>query len=344
MKRRRFLLLGAHLLAGCATPIAATRRTPLVPTPTLGPIPLATLPPDLAPATAPPTAAPAPAAPTQTASLPLVVSPTPEAPWRFAVLGDTRTDGLDPPDITGQLVQLAAARQPDVTLANGDLIKALETEGEVREQWVRWKAAVAPLGAAAQARPWLLPTPGNHDVEDNAFATTLMAEAFPELPENGPPGLLRLTYSSDYRGVRFISLHSEMFGDPHHFGAEQIAWLEGQLANNPNRHTFVFSHDPAFPVGPHIGSALDVYPQERDQFWALLKQYRVSAYLCGHEHLYNRQTIDGVLQLVVGASGSYPYGGFGGDFYHYLMAEVRGDGVEMVVYDSSDQERDRFTL
>jgi 3',5'-cyclic-AMP phosphodiesterase len=337
MKRRRFLLVGAHLLAGCVTPLAATRRPP--PTPTLGPVPVSTLPPDLAS----PTAA-QPLAAAQTVALPLVVSPTPPPPWRFAVLGDTRTDGLDPPAITGQLAQLAAARQPDVTLATGDLIKALETQADVREQWVRWKAAVAPLGVGAQASPWLLPTPGNHDVEDNAFATDLMAEAFPDLPENGPPGLLRLTYSSDYRGVRFISLHSEIFGDAHRFGAAQLAWLETQLASSPGRHTFVFSHDPAFPVGPHIGSSLDVYPQERDQFWALLKQYRVSAYVCGHEHLYNRQTIDGVLQLIVGTSGSFPYPGVGGDFYHYLMAEVSGDEVEMAVYDSDNLERDRFTI
>jgi 3',5'-cyclic-AMP phosphodiesterase len=273
----------------------------------------------------------------------LAPSPTPEVPWSFVVLGDTRTEGLDPPPMMGQIVALASTHQPAVTLVVGDLINAMDDQESVREQWRRWQATIAPLGENA-ATPWMLVTPGNHDVQGNAWATDLMAEAFPELPDNGPDGLKRLTYRLDYRGVRFISLHSEIFGNPHRFGEGQLAWLEGQLQNNPNRYTFVYSHDPAFPIGPHVGSALDVYPAERDAFWAMLKQYGVTAYICGHEHLYNRQIIDGVPQLVVGTSGSWPYGGFGGDFFHYLVAEVAINQITMVVYDSQGQERDRFTL
>jgi hypothetical protein len=259
------------------------------------------------------------------------------------VLGDTRTAGLDPPAITGEIVALARAHQPKITLALGDLINALNDQASVREQWVRWRATVAPLGEN-QTSPWMLATPGNHDVQGNPWATDLMVEAFPELPTNGPAGLERLAYSYDYQGVRFISIHSEIYGDGHHLGSVQLAWLEGLLQNNPNRYTIVFSHDPAFPVGPHIGSALDVYPQERDQLWTLFKQYQVTAYFAGHEHLYNRQTIDGMTQLVVGTSGSTPYTGYGGDFYHYLVAEVRANDIEMIVYDSTGAERDRFSL
>jgi hypothetical protein len=260
------------------------------------------------------------------------------------VLGDTRTEGLDPPTVTRTIVGLAAVAKPEITLAVGDLIYAMNDQQSVRTQWQRWRAAIAPLGETAAHSPWLLPTPGNHDVQGNAWATGLMAEAFPELPQNGPAGFTRLSYTYDYKGVRFISVHSENYNDPHRFGDDQLAWLETQLQNNPNRFTIVFSHDPAFPIGPHVGSALDAYPQERDRFWALLGQYHVTAYVCGHEHLYNRQLINGVTQLVVGTSGSWPYAGFGGDFFHYLVAEVRSDTIEMVVYDDSGAERDRFTL
>jgi Icc protein len=280
-----------------------------------------------------------------TGTPPAMPTATPEPqPWRFVVLGDTRTDGLDPPPVTGQIVALAQAHRPEITLANGDLIKALEDQDSVREQWRRWRAVVAPLGHYTSGATWLLPTPGNHDVEDNAWATDLMVEAFPDLPENGPPGLARLAYTFDHRGVRFISLHSEIFGDPHHLGEAQLDWLEAQLQSNPNQYTFVFSHDPAFPVGPHIGSALDVYPAERDRLWAMLQQYHVTAYLAGHEHLYSRQSIDGLTQLVVGTSGSSLYAGRDDSFYHYLVAEVHPDRVEMVVYDSTGVERDRFVL
>ncbi len=270
-------------------------------------------------------------------------SPTPKPPWHFVVLGDTRTAGLDPPEIMGQIVELARTQQPVVTLTVGDLINAMDDQASVREQWQRWRAAMAPLGTQATT-PWMLVTPGNHDVQGHSWATTLMAEAFPELPDNGPEGLKPLTYRVDYQDVRFISIQTELFDDSHRLGNIQLAWLEDQLRNNPNRYTIVFGHDPAFPVGPHVGSALDVYPAERDAFWALLKQYQVTAYICGHEHLYNRQNIDGVLQLIVGTSGSFPYPGFGGDFYHYLAAEVTPNGISMAVYDNHGQERDRFVV
>jgi 3',5'-cyclic AMP phosphodiesterase CpdA len=291
----------------------------------------------------------APAA-TAVAALPLVraeatAAPTAPVPkpapqmWRFVVLGDTRTSGLEPPPVTGQIVEQARPTAPHVVLAVGDLIKAMDDPESVRQQWRNWRATVAPLGPRH-----LLVTPGNHDVEGNAWATDLMAEAFPELPDNGPDGFTRLTYSVDYGGVRFISLHSEVFGDPHRLGDTQLTWLEAQLRNNPNRYTIVFSHDPAFPVGPHVGSSLDAYPQERDHFWGLLREYGVTAYIAGHEHLYNRQQFGGVTQLVVGTSGSWPYGGYGGDYFHYLVAEVKPEGLTMAVYDLGGAERDRFVL
>ncbi|MDZ4717972.1 MAG: metallophosphoesterase [Roseiflexaceae bacterium] len=337
------LCLALCAIASCGKPPESTVRVFRTPIPTLAPISTAAT--TIALATPAPTIEPS---PSSTVLLAPTIAPTqtPQAPaaWRFVVLGDTRTEGLDPPAMMGKIVGLATAAKPAITLAVGDLINALDDQESVREQWLRWRAAIAPLGESSTAMPWLLPTPGNHDVQGNAWATDMMREAFPELPENGPPGLARLSYAYDYNGVRFISVHSEMYGDAHHFGDEQLAWLESQLQNNPNRYTFVFSHDPAFPIGPHVGSALDVYPKERDRFWALLGQYRVTAYICGHEHLYNRQVINGVPQLIVGTSGSWPYGGFGGDYFHYLVAEVRADVLEMVVYDSDGTERDRFTL
>jgi 3',5'-cyclic AMP phosphodiesterase CpdA len=267
------------------------------------------------------------------------------APWHFVVLGDTRTEGLKPPDVTYAIVERAAAAQPAIVLTVGDMINALDTQAEVREQWRTWRAAVAPLGASAQpGGPWLLVTPGNHDVQGNTWATDLLVEAFAELPANGPAGFERRAYSVDYRGVRFISLDSEQFAELHRLGDAQLAWLEARLRDNPNRYTIVFSHDPAYPVGPHVGSSLDVYPAERDRFWKLLRDYKVAAYIAGHEHLYNHQVLDGVHQIIAGTSGSFIYGGYGGEFYHYVVGEIGVQGLTFAVYDQAGAERDRFTL
>lgn len=318
------------LLAACGPGPLAIRPDPPVDSTSLSPAVANTPPPT---ATVRPTATPAPT-PTPIPS----ATPIPQ-PWRFVVLGDTRTEGLRPPDVTYQLVERARAVQPEVALAVGDMINALDDQPSVREQWRFWREAVAPLGARH-----LLVTPGNHDVQGNAWATDLLVEAFPELPTNGPTGFERRAYAFDYRDVRFISLDSERFDALHALGDEQLSWLEAQLRDNPNRYTIVFSHDPAYPVGPHVGSSLDVYPQDRDRLWRLLRDYHVTAYIAGHEHLYNHQQIDGVHQLIVGASGSYIYGGYGGEFYHYLVGEVSAEGLTIVIYDLEGTERDRFML
>jgi hypothetical protein len=319
------------LLPACTlapTAVAPTARLPTAVIATRAPRPSAT-----------PTATPI---PTDTPA----PTPTPFQPWRFVVLGDTRTEGLKPPDVTYQIVERAAQAQAEIVLAVGDMINALDTRAEVREQWRNWRAAVAPLGAQRQGSPdpWLLVTPGNHDVQSGDWATRLLAEAFPELPANGPADYEGRAYALDYRGVRFISLDSEVFGDLHHFGDAQLSWLEAQLRDNPNRYTIVFSHDPAYPVGPHIGSSLDAYPQERDRFWSLLRDYGATAYIAGHEHLYNHQEIAGVHQIIAGTSGSFVYGGYGGEFYHYVVGEVGADGITFVAYDQNGVERDRFTI
>ena len=333
-KKMRLLVLGAVLLIGACGRPAATQVPAQLPTAVVA---LAT------PVAAPPAA---PAAPTATLLPPTPTaapSPAPFQPWRFVVLGDTRTEGLSPPDVTNQIVKQAAAAQPAIVLAVGDMINALSTPEQVRRQWQNWRAAVAPLGQAATGTPWLLATPGNHDVQSGDWATGLLTEAFPELPTNGPPGFERRAYSVDHAGVRFISLDSEQRAQMHLLDDAQLAWLETQLRDNPGHAAIVFSHDPAYPLGPHVGSSLDAYPQARDGLWALLKQYG-AVYIAGHEHLYNHQLIDGAHQIIAGTSGSFVYAGFGGEFYHYVVGEVGADAITFVVYDQNGQERDRFTV
>lgn len=332
--KRALALLIALVLAACGGPLAGTPSAAL---PTAVVRLRATPPPTIAPLLS--------ATPTATFTPTPNPTPTPEQPWRFVVLGDTRTEGLRPPTITYQIVEQAARAEPAIVLTVGDMINALDTQAEVRQQWQNWREAVAPLGAnPARGEPWLLVTPGNHDVQGHDWATDLLTEAFPELPSNGPPGFARRSYVVDYREVRFISLDSESREALHLLDDAQLDWLEAQLSENARRYTIVYSHDPAYPVGPHIGSSLDAYPEARDRLWRLLAEYRVTAYIAGHEHLYNRQAIDGVQQIIAGTSGSFVYGGFGGDFYHYMVGLVGPDGIEFTVFDPQGAERDRFTL
>src|SRR6266508_5265908 len=123
-------LLLSGLIAACGPGVlAGTAPTPPLPT---AAVILNTAEPTAAPTNAPtatqiPTALPNPSA-----------TPVPQ-PWRFVVLGDTRTSGLKPPDVTYQIVERAAQAQPAIVLAVGDLINALDSQYQVREQWRNWR-------------------------------------------------------------------------------------------------------------------------------------------------------------------------------------------------------------
>ena len=164
------------------------------------------------------------ALPSATALPTMIPSPTPIPAWRFVVLGDTRTSGFDPPQVTTDIVEQAMAASPELTLALGDLILSMDNRADVDMQWQNWKAVVEPLGADATVPDWLLVTPGNHDVEGASWAIDHMAKAFPDLPTNGPADLRHLAYSKDYRNVRFISLVSERYNAWHQID-DQLAHI-----------------------------------------------------------------------------------------------------------------------
>ena len=263
---------------------------------------------------------------------------TPVPPiFRFNIYGDIRTAGLKPPPIFNKLLNMSKENNPEAAVIVGDIINAEDDDSYVRQQWAALKEAFAQLGKVQ-----LLPTIGNHDTNYRKGATPLYVETFANtLPKNGPDGFVTQVYSLDLGPVHFVSVASELPAQPHQFGKVQMDWLEKDLKANRQPYTFVFSHNPAFPVGPHVGNSLDVYPKERDAFWKLLVDNKVTAYVVGHEHLYNKINKNGVYQLVIGTSGSYPYGGYGGDYYHFATFETTQQGLQMRIIDETGKERDK---
>ena len=354
IKRRRFLKKAASLaLGGVATLnwLAACGESPtstVLPTPT--PNPTASATPTQQPPLPTNTAVPATATPVPTPTLAPTVTPVPPTataapsptptfkPLTFGVVGDIRTAGPKPPQVAYQILDRLKADNPKAIILVGDIINAGTTAPIVREQWNNVNLAIAALAPGT-----ILPTVGNHETNGIAGVLPYFTEAFPALPANGPEKYKGMTYSYDSGSVHFVSLTSEHPTRFHYIG-DQLDWLEKDLKANTQPYTFVFSHDPAFPVGPHTGSALDAYPKDRDKLWKLMQTYKVTAFICGHEHLYNRSQQGGLTQLVIGTSGSAIYGGYGGEFYHYGVFNVAQDGVAVKIFDSLGKVRDTFTL
>jgi Icc protein len=350
IKRRRFLKKAATLalggvatlnwLAACGETATSTPPPPTVSptaaaTPTQAPLPTNTA--------VPPTATPVPTPTPTITPVPPTATPAPTPtpafkPLNFGVVGDIRTAGPKPPQVAYQILERLKADKPQAVILVGDIINAGTTAPVVREQWNNVNKAIAALAPGT-----ILPTVGNHETNGIAGVLPYFNEAFPALPDNGPGKYKGITYSYDAGSVHFVSLTSE-YPTRFHYVGDQLDWLEADLKANKQPYTFVFSHDPAYPVGPHTGSSLDAYPKDRDRLWKIMQTYKVTAYICGHEHLYNRSQQGGLTQLVIGTSGSAIYGGYGGEFYHYGVFNVAQNGVAVKIFDSLGKVRDSFTL
>ena len=161
------------------------------------------------------------------------------------------------------------------------------------------------------------PAVGNHEAEtpsDMEWTRNYNAggDSLPYIVNIGPAGCEETTYSFDYENAHFVVIN-EYFDGTSDVGTDGDVvdalynWLEADLAATTKEHVFVIGHEPAYPQPDadngrlrHVGDSLDKYAARRDRFWALLKQYNVLAYVCGHTHNYSTYFYDNVWQIDVG--------------------------------------------
>jgi predicted phosphodiesterase len=88
---------------------------------------------------------------------------------------------------------------------------------------------------------------------------------------------------------------------------------------------------------------MDRYPGERDRLQALFVKYNVELVSTGHEHLYERKSVDGVTHIITGGGGAPLYADEkDGGFNHFIVVTVDGDKVSAEVVDGNNKVRDRF--
>jgi hypothetical protein len=69
-------------------------------------------------------------------------------------------------------------------------------------------------------------------------------------------------------------------------------------------------------------------PEEHERLQQLFEQENVTAVIVGHDHLYNRLTVNGVVNIISGGAGAPPYlTPWGGNYYHYLRVEANPNQV-----------------
>ena len=151
-----------------------------------------------------------------------------------------------PVDPTGGLRRALAhvrSLQPaiDVLLLTGDLADS----GQPRDYAEIATLLGETLPAPADGGPRVLAVPGNHDLRANARQT--LAHAMPVAPD--APGE-HICLHVEHAGVHFIGLDSVVPGAPHGaLGAEQLGWLQRQLAACADAPVVIFMHHPPLVSG-----------------------------------------------------------------------------------------------
>jgi hypothetical protein len=190
----------------------------------------------------------------------------------FVQLSDTHWgySGAANPDAANTLRRAVATvnsleAPPDFIVFTGDLTHTTDDPGERRKRLAEFRAIVGQLKVKDVHF-----MPGEHDASLDRGA------AFREF--FGPT-----RYSFDHKGVHFVALDN--VSDPGaSIGAEQLAWLEADLAqHDKDAPIVVLTHRPLFDLAPKW----DWATRDGDQALALLMPYRRLTVFYGHIHQEN---------------------------------------------------------
>ncbi len=211
------------------------------------------------------------------------------APWptdivRFAMYADV-TEGHE---VHAQIVRSIIAEALDFVVTAGDLVARGGDQGD----WQRFFAVGAPLFE----RFPMYPAVGNHELGGEGRIEDEFV--LPDRPRDTPPGAA--WYSFDVGAVHMIMLDSNNYNDE-----RQLTWLKLDLSlarANHARAIFAVAHQGPFSRGPHGGNSTAA-----GRYVPLLQQFHATAFLSGHDHLFQRGEVGGLDYFVSGGGGSSLY-------------------------------------
>jgi hypothetical protein len=277
-------------------------------------------------------------------STPYAFTTAPDAvtPFKFVYMGDAQ-NGLD---AWGRLVHNAYAAEPEAAfyIMAGDLVN----RGNQRDDWDDFFHNAAGVYENRQ----LVPCIGNHEVQGDE-GPWMYLSLF-DLPENGPTNVApERAYSFTYSNALFVILDSNLAP------ADQVEWLDEQLAKSDATWKFAVYHHPAYSSGANRNNA-----EVRELWGALFDKYHVDLALQGHDHAYLRTwPMKGEKQVATPAEGTiYIVSVSGTKFYDqgdfdytefgmtnvatYQVLDLRIDGNTLTykAYDIEGKVRDEFVI
>ena len=244
----------------------------------------------------------------------------------FIAFGDWGINSTDYQASVGALRQY----NPDFTVLLGDNFYPAGVESVHDSKWALFEnfQDTAPVFYAVL---------GNHDYGESFDAQS-------EYSNYNPRWQMQARYY--YKLFSFAdTLLCGIFLDSYNLDQPQLHWLKEVLASQPcqrdSTYRFVFTHYPIDTVGGFVddgrvrGLQREVKP--------LLQQYRVHAFVCGHEHDFQVFKDGGVSYIISGAfSDKYDQDITGAESGNLLYRDYRTPGF--AVFQSSSPESMKVTL
>ena len=252
--------------------------------------------------------------------------PTPDEPLRFVAMGDSRTNLDD----WAAVANAALNAKLQLVVFSGDMVSRGRNDWEWDEQFF------------APAKELFLTIPfyaviGNH--EENA-------PVYPELFYTPSPDGRATNWAQEINGVLLIGIDGQEDWSAESVGLRK---LEKTLKESQAKFIFLFSHYPAWSSSSHgrlreeTGLPREAaVRQARQTIVPLLRKYKAAAYICGHEHCYERSELPGgVSHVISGGAGAplrqkmptaaaqNPYSVTFASKLHYCLFEVTGDTCTM---------------
>ena len=228
---------------------------------------------------------------------------------------------------------------PEFVCFLGDEVVGLTDDvGTLRAQWRHWQE---------QEMEWLdqdaIPiyhTTGNHTTYD-IQSENVYRDVLGHLPANGPDGQEGLSYFVRRDDLLLVFVNTVWSG----FGIEghvETDWLRHTLATQDDaRFKLVLGHHPVFPTNGNAGPyQRTIEPRDGRQFWDILLEHGVAAYLCSHMLAFDVQVHDGVLQIMTAGAGTTPLMPPEGEYHHAVQAAIDDRGLRYQVLDEAASVRE----
>lgn len=255
----------------------------------------------------------------------------------FAAVGDTGTGGRNQMDVARAMVE-AYEREPyGLVIHVGDV----SYYGSILDRWEEvWLEPYGPLLDAGVRFEVAL---GNHELEEerSEAAQQWLQERIERF------GLPQTYRTVQYGPVDFFFVDTSSPLIRGVGAAEQLAWLEEELAASTARWQVAVMHHAPYSSSTKRGSDLAI----REALEPLFVRYGVDLVLSGHDHVYERTTPQqGVTYIVTGAGaklsevGSSDFTAFSARTLEFMMIEADMESMNISALNTAGEVFDHVTL